>query len=92
MTYLQSDADDAPVVLRRMRATHRGGRKPNTSMPLGKRMVACGLGVGDLAALAGISERQLSNYLAGRKCPSDTDLIYLSRVLKCRVEDITPPR
>jgi predicted transcriptional regulator len=60
-------------------------------MPLGKRMVACGLGVGDLAALAGISERQLSNYLAGRKCPSDTDLIYLSRVLKCRVEDITPP-
>lgn len=66
----------------------RGGRPFNTSTPLGKMMERKGLKVGDLAALAGLSERTITDYLNGRRTPSDVNFLYMARALGCRVEAI----
>lgn len=49
-----------------------------------------GLKVGDVAAIAGISERYLSDFLAGRKKPSEEQLVWLARAVNAPVSEIRP--
>jgi len=77
-----------PVRLRH--SVPRHGRPFNTSTPLGKAMQRRGLKVGDVAAIAGISERYLSDFLAGRKVPSEEQLLYLARAVDAPVNEIRP--
>jgi DNA-binding Xre family transcriptional regulator len=49
---------------------------------------ARGLRMGDVAALSGMSERKLSDYVRGVKKIRPLDMIYLCRALNCSESDL----
>lgn len=77
-----------PLPLSAQRSRAWKGRPFNTSTPLGQIMKRQQLRVTDVAAMAGMSERKLSELLAGRKPIKPLDAIYLARALSVTVEDI----
>lgn len=83
---------DALEVARLRTGPPKGGGRPfNTTTPLGQMMARKGVRVGDMAAVAGIPERHVSDYLAGRKDPPEVRLVFMARALGCRVSAIRPP-
>ena len=75
-----------PLSAQRSRAWR--GRPFNTSTPLGKLMKQRQLRVTDVASMAGMSERKLSDLLAGRKPIKQVDAVYLARALDVTVADV----
>lgn len=76
-----------PLSAQRSRAWR--GRPFNTSTPLGQLMKQRMLRVTDVASMAGMSERKLSDLLAGRKPIKQIDAVYLARALDVTVAEVT---
>lgn len=86
-------APPLPLSAHRSRAWR--GRPFNTSTPLGQIMKRQQLRVTDVASMSGMSERKLSDLLAGRKPIKPVDAVYLARALSVTIDDImgtTGPR
>lgn len=70
------------------RRRSRRGRPVTTTTALGRMIRARGLRMGDVAALSGMSERKLSDYVRGVKKIRPLDMIYLCRALNCSESDL----
>ena len=88
MSTLPEPSELLPTVpLSRLRS--RRGRPVSTATPLGRMIRARGLRVGDVAALSGMSERKLSDYVRGVKPVRPLDMVYLCRALNCQPDELS---
>lgn len=70
------------------RSRPRNGRPFNTSTPLGKMIKARGFNAREVAHLAGMSERKMTELLAGRRKVTPVDATYFASILNCQPGDL----
>lgn len=70
------------------RTRPRQGRPFNTSTKLGKLIKARGMNAREVAHMAGMSERTLTELLAGRRRVSPINAAYFAAILNCDPSDV----
>lgn len=84
----EGTAPVTPYVSPIYRTRPRQGRPFNTSTKLGKLIKARGMNAREVAHMAGMSERTLTELLAGRRRVSPINAAYFAAILNCDPSDV----